>query len=118
MSDHAKDCLFCKIARKEIESDLIYEDDLVVAFNDINPQAPEHKLIIPRTHIDTLNDLEPNHSNLLGHMVLVAKKLAQQLNIAEDGYRVLLNCNSGGGQAVYHIHLHLLGGRQMTWPPG
>jgi histidine triad (HIT) family protein len=118
LSDFPNDCLFCKIAHREIDCELIYEDDLVVAFNDINPQAPEHKLIIPRTHINTINDLEPNHSNLVGHMVLVAKKLASQLEIADVGYRVLMNCNQGGGQAVYHIHLHLLGGRQMTWPPG
>lgn len=112
------DCLFCKIANKEIESDFVYEDDKVVAFNDINPQAPVHVLIVPRIHISTLNDITEEHNELLGHIMQTAKKIAQDLNIDESGYRVLFNCNRGAGQAVFHIHLHLLGGRQMTWPPG
>lgn len=112
------DCLFCKIANKEIDSDIVYEDDQVVAFKDINPQAPIHLLIIPRKHIATINDLQPEDKPLTGHMLAVGQQLAQQLNIADDGYRLLFNCNQAGGQMVYHIHLHLLGGRQMTWPPG
>ncbi len=112
------DCIFCKIINKDIPSTLSYEDDKIMAFDDITPQAPIHKLIIPKQHIATLNDITEQNNNLLGHMLNTAKKLAQENNIAEDGYRVLMNCNHGGGQAVYHIHLHLLGGRQMTWPPG
>lgn len=112
------DCLFCKIANKEMDSDIVYEDDKVVAFNDINPQAPHHVLIIPRIHIATLNDLNKEHNDVVGHIVNTAKKIAKNLGIDENGYRVLFNCNRDAGQAVYHIHLHLLGGRQMTWPPG
>ena len=112
------DCLFCKIANKELACELIYEDEHVVAFSDINPQAPHHKLIVPRKHIATLNDLQEEDTSVVGHCVQVAKKLAKELGIDEEGYRVLFNCNRGAGQAVFHIHLHLLGGRQMTWPPG
>ncbi len=112
------DCLFCKIAGGEIESDILYQDDEVIAFNDIDPKAPHHILIIPRKHISTLNDTTESDKALLGHLTIVATKLAKQLGIANDGYRVLFNCNKAGGQAVYHIHLHLLGGRTMTWPPG
>lgn len=112
------DCLFCKIVSGEIESDKIYEDDKIIAFNDINPQAPIHQLIIPKQHIDTINELTKEHAALIGDLVLVAKQLAADANFAEDGYRLILNCNRGGGQMVFHIHLHLLGGRQMMWPPG
>ena len=112
------DCLFCKIAAKEIESDIVYEDEKVVAFNDINPQAPYHILIVPKQHIATLNDLTDEDNILVGYIVNTAKKLAEKLKIDESGYRVVFNCNRGAGQAVFHIHLHLLGGRQMTWPPG
>jgi histidine triad (HIT) family protein len=111
-------CLFCKIIDQEIPAKIIYEDDKVVAFNDINPQAPVHILIIPRQHIATSNDLQPEHEELVGHIVTVAQKLAKQLEIAESGYRIVMNCNSDGGQAVYHLHLHLLGGRKLEWPPG
>lgn len=111
-------CLFCKIASQEIPTKLIYEDDDIVAFNDIAPQAPHHVLIIPRKHIATANDITEMDTHLLGSMVQVAKKIANSLNIADSGYRFLMNCNQHGGQAVYHIHLHLLGGRQMGWPPG
>ena len=111
-------CLFCKIATQEISTKLIYEDKNIVAFNDIAPQAPHHVLIIPRAHIATINDLTAENNTLIGDMMLVAKKIAVSLNIAENGYRVLMNCNKNGGQAVYHIHFHLLGGRQMGWPPG
>lgn len=112
------DCLFCKIVNKEIDSDIIYEDDKVVAFNDINPQAPIHVLIVPRIHIDTINDVTEEHNELLGHIINTSKQLAKEIGIDESGYRILFNCNRGAGQAVFHIHLHLLGGRQMTWPPG
>jgi len=110
------DCLFCKIIQGDIPSDPVYEDELIYAFNDINPQAPTHVLIIPKAHIATLNDVD--NSDILGHMMLMAKVLAKELELDEDGYRVAMNCNPAGGQEVYHIHLHLLGGRQMTWPPG
>jgi histidine triad (HIT) family protein len=112
------DCIFCKIAKREIESHIIYEDDQTIAFDDIHPQAPLHKLIIPRQHIATLNDINADTTHIIGHMVRVAQQLAKQLEIAEDGYRIVINCNDHGGQEVYHIHLHLLGGRQMHWPPG
>lgn len=112
------DCLFCKIANGEIASDIVYQDDRVLAFNDINPQAPTHILIIPRDHIATLNDVEDQHEALVGHMINVSQQLAKRLGFADVGYRVLFNCNRGAGQAVYHIHLHLLGGRPLTWPPG
>lgn len=112
------DCLFCKIAKGEIPAKVIYEDDQVMAFDDINPQAPHHKIFITKKHIATLNDLQDGDDKLVGHMVHAATKLAKELNIAEDGYRVVMNCNSHGGQSVYHIHLHLLGGRRLSWPPG
>ena len=112
------DDLFLKIINREIPADIIYETDEVLAFRDINPQAPLHVLIIPKEHIKTINDLEPNHQELVGKLFLVAAEIAKREGIAEQGYRVVMNCNDGGGQAVYHIHLHLLGGRQMGWPPG
>jgi histidine triad (HIT) family protein len=112
------DCLFCKIARGEIPATLHYQDDKVVAFSDINPQAPVHLLIVPHQHISTINEVNEANSLLVGHMVMVATQLAKELKIHENGYRLVMNCNSDGGQAVYHIHCHLLGGRQMSWPPG
>lgn len=111
-------CLFCKIARAEIETDYLYENEHIIAFRDIHPQAPQHILIIPRQHIASLNDLEPDNNYLITEMVLAAKTLASEMGFAESGYRVLMNCNDDGGQTVYHIHLHLLGGRRMHWPPG
>jgi histidine triad (HIT) family protein len=112
------DCLFCRIAAGSVPAEIVYQDEELVAFRDIGPQAPTHVLVIPRQHIDTLNDLTEEQAPLIGKMHLVAKQLAEQEGIAEDGYRTLINCNSAGGQAVYHIHLHLMGGRQMLWPPG
>lgn len=112
------DCLFCKIASGEMNTSLIYEDNAIVAFHDINPQAPHHILIIPRQHIATINDAGQADSDLIGEMVLVAKRLAKKYKIDESGYRLVLNCNDAGGQEVYHLHLHLLGGRAMAWPPG
>lgn len=111
------ECNFCKITKSEL-GELIYKDDQVVAFNDITPQAPTHILIIPRRHISTINDTSQADEQLLGHLITTATQLAQNNNIANAGYRLVLNCNQIGGQAVYHIHLHLLGGRQMNWPPG
>lgn len=112
------DCIFCKIISNDIPATIRYEDDLVLAFDDITPKAPEHKLIIPKKHIATLNNIDPEDNAMLGHMMQVAKQLAAELGISDSGYRVLMNCNADAGQVVFHIHLHLLGGRKMTWPPG
>jgi histidine triad (HIT) family protein len=112
------DCLFCKVANGDVPAELIYEDDKVVAFRDIAPQAPVHCLIIPREHIPSINDLNEEHTALMGHLIQVATKIASEQGVATDGYRLNINCNPQGGQTVYHIHLHLLGGRQMSWPPG
>lgn len=112
------DCLFCKIATGAVPAEIVYQDDQVVAFNDINPHAPHHKLIISRKHIATLNEVDESDTVLLGHMIQTAKKLANDNNIAEEGYRLVMNCNPGAGQTVFHIHLHLLGGRRLIWPPG
>lgn len=112
------DCLFCKIANRSLKSNILFEDEKVVVFDDINPQSPQHKLIIPKQHIATVNDLNEENVELIGHMVLTGKAMAKKLGLADDGYRLVFNCNKGGGQEVYHIHLHLLGGRQMHWPPG
>ena len=111
-------CLFCKIVAGEIPATKEYEDDEVLAFRDINPAAPHHILVIPKKHIATMNDATAEDQQVLGKMMLVAKDLAAQQGVAESGYRLALNTNAEGGQAVYHIHLHLLAGRQMTWPPG
>jgi histidine triad (HIT) family protein len=110
------DCLFCKMVAGAIKPDVVYEDDRILAFKDINPQAPVHVLVIPKAHIDTLNDL--NDTRLGGEILEVAADLAKKLGISESGYRTVFNCNNDGGQAVYHLHLHLLGGRQLHWPPG
>lgn len=112
------DCLFCKIASGKIPAKILHRDDKVVVFEDINPQAPQHKLIVPLKHISTLNELTEEDNLLVGHIFQTAKKMAGELKIAESGYRVVINCNSGAGQTVFHIHAHLLGGRQMLWPPG
>lgn len=108
------DCLFCKIVNRELPSDIVYEDDELVAFNDISPQAPTHILIIPKKHLATVNDLTEAEINLPGALVLRARALAAEKGIAEPGYRLIFNCNRNGGQTVYHLHLHLLGGRQLT----
>ena len=112
------DCLFCKIINKEIPSDIVYEDDDVLAFNDIDPKAPVHVLVIPKKHIASLNELTEADSALLMKIMLVIKKIAQDKNIAESGYRVVNNCGEQGGQTVGHLHFHLLGGREMLWPAG
>ncbi|MEE4361708.1 MAG: histidine triad nucleotide-binding protein [Pseudomonadales bacterium] len=108
------DTIFGKIIRREIPADILYEDDQVIAFRDINPQAPVHLLIIPKNEeIPTLDDARPDHQPLLGHMLLTAQKLARDQGIAESGYRLIMNCREQGGQTVYHLHMHLLGGKQM-----
>ncbi len=112
------DCIFCKIAQKEIPATIVYEDSDVVAFKDLNPQAPTHTLVIPKTHIATLNDLETENAELVGKMVLAAKTIAAENGHSDAGYRLVLNCNDDGGQTVFHIHCHVLGGRTMQWPPG
>ncbi len=112
------DCIFCKIANGEIPAELIYDDEDVVAFHDLNPKAPVHVLVIPRTHVATLNDLAPEQDALVARMYRAAIELAKQLGVAEAGYRTVFNCNASAGQSVFHIHLHLLAGRQMSWPPG
>jgi histidine triad (HIT) family protein len=112
------DCLFCKIAAGEIPAETVKQADEWVAFRDISPQAPTHILIIPREHIATLNDLEPAHAELMGVLFMAAKEIAAEEGLADSGYRTVCNCNADAGQAVFHIHVHLLGGRQMGWPPG
>jgi histidine triad (HIT) family protein len=116
MSD--ADCLFCKIAAGAIPADIVKQGPDWVAFRDISPQAPTHILIIPRQHIATLNDVGPEKVELLGGLFLAAKEIAAEEGIAESGYRTVFNCNAGAGQSVFHIHVHLLGGRDMGWPPG
>ncbi len=109
-------CLFCKMINGDIPVNKIYEDEDVLAFHDINPQAYHHFLVIPKTHIKTLNDTDD--AQLLGKLTLTASRIAKELGFADEGYRVVMNCNEQGGQTVYHIHLHCLGGRALTWPPG
>ena len=110
--------IFSKIINKEIPAEIVYEDDELLAFNDINPQAPVHILIIPKKEIKTLNDIQIKDKDILGKMILLAKNLAKKHNIDESGYRTVFNCNDDGGQTVFHIHLHLIGGRSLSWPPG
>ena len=111
-------CLFCRIASGEIPATKVYEDDTLVAFDDINPQAPMHVLVVPRAHVATLNDLGPAHDAIAGAMVRRAAAIASERGYATSGYRTVFNCNADAGQAVFHIHLHVLGGRKMGWPPG
>lgn len=108
-----EDCIFCKISRGEIPTEFVYEDDKVVAFDDINPEAPVHVLIIPREHISTLNDIRPEQKNLMGHLLWVIKEIARLKNVQESGYRILTNCGTGAGQVVFHLHFHLLGGKRF-----
>ena len=112
------ECLFCKIINRDIPADIVFEDEHVLAFNDINPQAPTHQLIIPKKHISTLNDIASDDLALVGRLQHTAAQLAKQQGFAEDGYRVVMNCNEMGGQTVYHNHMHLMGGREFTWPAG
>jgi histidine triad (HIT) family protein len=112
------DCLFCKMVAGTIKPDKVHEDDEVLAFRDIHPQAPVHVLVVPKQHIATLNDLTPAQAALVGRLFLVAQQAARQSGIAESGYRIVMNCNRDAGQSVWHVHLHVLGGREMGWPPG
>jgi histidine triad (HIT) family protein len=111
-------CLFCKIVAGTIKADIIHENDRVVSFRDINPQAPTHVLIIPRNHVATINDLGNSEADDVGQLFLAARHVARQEGVDESGYRVVMNCGQGAGQSVFHIHLHLLGGRSLHWPPG
>lgn len=112
------DCLFCKIVKREISGSIVYEDDHVLAFNDINPQAPTHVLLVPKRHIASLNDLTPGDDQIVGELARRAAAIANERGIAASGYRTVFNTNRDAGQTVFHIHLHLLGGRSMQWPPG
>jgi len=112
------DCLFCKMVAGDIQPDIVFEDEEVLAFRDLNPQAPLHVLVIPKIHIATTNELTPDTAGVVGKMYLAAKQIAADEGVAEPGYRMVMNCNAGAGQSVYHIHLHLLGGRPLGWPPG
>ena len=112
------ECLFCNMVSGAIPCDKVYENEYVLAFRDIDPKAPTHILIIPKKHITTLNEINENDQDLLGELLLTAKKIAKDEGIDTSGYRTVFNCNSDGGQTVFHIHMHLLGGRPMAWPPG
>ena len=112
------DCLFCRIVSGDVPADVVYESDEAIAFRDINPQAPTHVLVIPRKHIATINDLEDGDAGLVGSLYRAAKAIAAAEGIADAGYRAVMNCNEGAGQSVFHIHLHVLGGRALSWPPG
>ena len=114
----SQDTLFAKIARREIPAQIVYQDDEVTAFRDVKPEAPTHILIIPNKIVPTLNDATADDQMLLGKLILTAQKLAREMGIADSGYRIVMNCNADAGQSVFHIHLHLLGGRKLTWPPG
>ncbi len=111
-------CIFCKMVSKEIPTKIIYEDNKVLAFHDINPQAPIHFLVIPKEHIKSISHVSEEHKELLGHIHITIKKIAEELGISSKGYRVVNNCGNLGGQEVEHLHFHVLGGRQMQWPPG
>ena len=111
-------CLFCKIINKEIPSKIVYEDEHVLAFEDLTPQAPVHILVVPKKHISTSLDIEEEDNELIGRMFRAANAIAKEKGIAEKGFRAVMNCNREAGQTVFHIHLHLLGGRPMHWPPG
>src|SRR6056297_234077 len=112
------DCLFCKIANKEMDTDLVYEDDKVVVFEDINPQAPVHLLIVPKEHTDNIIELEDDQFDIIAHIHKVAVKMAERYKLTDDGFRIVNNNLEKAGQTVFHIHYHLLGGRDMQWPPG
>ena len=112
------DCIFCKIVSGDIPADKIFENDHVIGFRDLNPQAPTHVLVIPKKHISTINDIQAEDRSLVGEMFLAAQKIAANEGLSERGYRTVMNCNEEAGQTVFHIHLHVLGGRRMHWPPG
>lgn len=112
------DCIFCKIANGQIPSKKIYEDEKVIAFHDISPEAPIHFLVIPKDHIQSVNEISEENANIISHIFLVINKLVKELNIAETGYRIVNNCGKDGGQTVDHMHFHVLGQRELKWPPG
>ena len=114
----AEDCIFCKIVDGSIPSTKVYEDDVCIAFNDLTPQAPTHILVIPKEHIDSLAKTGANHKDALGHLLLSAAEIARDRGFSDDGYRVVINTNVDGGQTVFHLHVHLLAGRQFVFPPG
>jgi histidine triad (HIT) family protein len=114
----SSDCLFCKIIAGEIPASRVFEDDVCIAFKDISPQAPTHLLIVPRDHVESLDRAGSEHEKVLGHLLLTAGELARKQGIAKDGYRVVINTNENGGQTVFHLHVHLLGGRTFSFPPG
>jgi len=116
--ENMTDCLFCRLAAREIPTEIVFESDNIFAFKDIDPKAPYHVLIIPKKHIPTLNDIGEEEKKIMGELLLAAKQIATHLGIDETGYRTIINCNADGGQEVFHLHLHLLGGRKMAWPPG
>ena len=111
-------CIFCKIIKGEIPCDKVFEDDTVLAFKDINPEAPVHLIVIPKKHIKSLNEISEEDSKILSHIFKVSKEIAKEAGITEEGYRVVNNCGSNGGQTVPHLHFHILGGRKLIWPPG
>lgn len=112
------DCIFCRIVRKEIPAKIVFENDEVLAFEDIRPQAPVHILVIPKSHVERTADLTDADTRLAGNLILTARRLAKEKGVEGSGYRMVVNCNKDAGQDVFHIHLHLLGGRKFTWPPG
>lgn len=112
------DCIFCKLVKGELPAEILYQDDEVMAFRDIDPKAPHHFLVIPKRHIATLNDLTPEDAALVGRLQVTAAQLAKEHGFDESGYRVVMNCNQDGGQTVWHIHMHVLAGRTLSWPPG
>jgi histidine triad (HIT) family protein len=113
-----QDCIFCRVVAGEIPADIVYRDDRAVAFRDINPQAPVHALVIPREHLDSLDDASARDESLLGHLLRVAARVANEQGLSESGYRTIINTGAGAGQSVFHLHLHVVGGRRLGWPPG
>ena len=112
------DCLFCRIVAGEVPADIIYQDERSLAFRDINPQAPVHVLVVPRDHLESLDEATRNEEALLGHLLRVAARVANEQGLSESGYRTVINTGAGAGQSVFHLHLHVVGGRALTWPPG
>lgn len=111
-------CLFCKIGKGEIPATIVHDDALCFAFEDLRPQAPMHVLVVPRTHVATINELQGEHAPTIGHLFVVAAEIAKERGVAGTGYRCVFNCNAAAGQTVWHVHLHVLGGRSFAWPPG
>ena len=113
-----EECIFCKIVKREMAATIVYEDDISLAFRDISPKAPTHILVIPKKHIPTMVEVKEEDNSLLGHLIHIARRIAGKEGISEKGFRLVINCGLESGQSVWHIHIHLLGGRKMTWPPG